>query len=131
MITAGTFCPPFRPMTSHEERKMIDQINAAHPDILWVGLGLLKQERWIAEHLDKINVPWMIGVGAGFDFTAGTVKRAPDPFRRVGMEWLYRLCFEPRMFKRNIWSYAFMFQAGARALSKRINPSHLMNIPKG
>jgi len=63
---------------------------------------LLKQERWIAEHLGKINVLWMIGVGAAFDFHAGTIRRAPAFFRNIGLEWLYRLVFEPRMLKRNL-----------------------------
>ena len=111
MITAGTFCPPFRQMSAGEEAEMIEMINASRPDMLWVGLGLLKQEAWIARHFHALNVPWMIGVGAAFDFLAGTARRAPKPIRDVGMEWLYRLCFEPRMFMRNVRSYAFMFQA--------------------
>lgn len=111
MITAGTFCPPFRQMSTVEDNKMIDVINAAKPDMLWVGLGLLKQEAWIAEHFHGLDVPWMVGVGAAFDFLAGTARRAPKLIRDVGMEWLYRLCFEPRMFMRNVRSYAFMLQA--------------------
>lgn len=123
MITAGTFCPPFRQMSAVEEDKMIDVINAAKPDLLWVGLGLLKQEGWIARHLDRLEVPWMIGVGAAFDFLAGTVRRAPKPIRDIGMEWLYRLCFEPRMFIRNVRSYIFTFQAiGHELTHKEISP---------
>jgi N-acetylglucosaminyldiphosphoundecaprenol N-acetyl-beta-D-mannosaminyltransferase len=84
-------------------------INDSKPDILWVGLGLLKQEKWIADHIQKILSPWMIGVGAAFDFYAGTIRRAPLFYRKIGMEWLYRLAFEPRMFKRNVYSILLLF----------------------
>ncbi len=110
MITAGTFCPPFREMTPDEEADLIQQINDARPDILWVGLGLLKQEAWIRRYIDKLDVPWMVGVGAAFDFHAGTARWAPAWVRNIGLEWLYRLCFEPRMLKRNIWSFIFLFE---------------------
>lgn len=113
MITAGTCCPPFRDTEAVEDNAMVESINAAKPDILWVGLGLLKQEGWIARHFHVLNVPWMIGVGAAFDFLAGTARRAPKPIRDVGMEWLYRLCFEPRMLVRNARSVVFMFRAFA------------------
>jgi len=119
MITAGTFCPPFRQMSAGEEDQMINVINAAKPDILWVGLGLLKQEAWIVEHCRRLDVPWMVGVGAAFDFLAGTARRAPRPIRDIGMEWLYRLCFEPRMFMRNIRSGVFMGQALAYEVRHR------------
>lgn len=107
--TVGAFSPPFRPLTDEEDRRVVDMINRAQPDIVWVGLGLLKQERWIADHLGKIEVPWMIGVGAAFDFHAGIIKRAPRFYRRIGLEWLYRLAFEPRMFIRNIYSFIFFY----------------------
>lgn len=105
---AGTYSPPFRPLTKEEDEEVISMINAAKPDILWVGLGLLKQEKWIEDHLGKVMAPWMIGVGAAFDFYAGTIKRAPLFFRKIGMEWLYRLTFEPRMFKRNVYSFLLL-----------------------
>ncbi len=120
MVTAGLYCPPFRKMPPEEDRQMTDAINAAKPDILWVGLGLLKQERWIADHYDRLNVPWMVGVGAAFDFLAGTARRAPERIRNMGMEWLYRLCCEPRMFVRNVRSYVFMCEALASELSARL-----------
>jgi N-acetylglucosaminyldiphosphoundecaprenol N-acetyl-beta-D-mannosaminyltransferase len=109
LVTVGAYSPPFRPLTSDEDKEIIVQINKAKPDILWVGLGLLKQERWITEHLGKMKVPWMIGVGAAFDFNSGTIKRAPKFFRDIGLEWLYRLAFEPRMLKRNIHSFMLFF----------------------
>lgn len=111
MITVGTFCPPFREMTPDEEADLVQQINDARPDIVWVGLGLLKQEAWIRRYTGKLDVPWMVGVGAAFDFHAGTARWAPAWIRNIGLEWLYRLCFEPRMLKRNIWSFIFLFEA--------------------
>ena len=119
LITAGTYSPPFRQLTPEEDKSIINQIDKAKPDILWVGLGLLKQERWIAEHLGKINVPWMIGVGAAFDFHAGTIRRAPAFFRNIGLEWLYRLAFEPRMLKRNLYSFPFIFLVALEAIRQR------------
>jgi len=111
MITAGTLCPPFRKMSAVEEDEMINEINSARPDVLWVGLGLLKQEAWIRKQFQRIEVPCIVGIGAAFDFLAGTARRAPRPVRDIRMEWLYRLCSEPRMLIRNVRSYVFMFQA--------------------
>jgi len=124
LITAGTFSPPFRPLTHEEDKEIIAEINKANPDILWVGLGLIKQERWIAEHLGKISVSWMIGVGAAFDFYAGTIKRAPRFFRRIGLEWLYRLAFEPRMLKRNLYSLSLFFAVIQDALRQNHMKNH-------
>ena len=123
LITAENFSPPFRPLTHEEDEAIIKRINDANPDILWVGLGLLKQERWIAEHMGKIKVPWMIGVGAAFDFNAGTIKRAPKVFRHIGLEWLYRLTFEPRMLIRNFYSFSFFFAVIRDALRQ----NHMKN----
>jgi N-acetylglucosaminyldiphosphoundecaprenol N-acetyl-beta-D-mannosaminyltransferase len=116
LICAGLYAPPFRRLTSEEDHEVIGMINDAKPDILWVGLGLLKQEKWIADHMDKIEVPWMIGVGAAFDFHAGTVRRAPKLFRTVGLEWLYRTAFEPRMFRRAILSLFFLGEVAKHLL---------------
>ena len=111
--------PPFRQLTPEEDQKIIDLINEAKPDIIWVGLGLLKQERWIVEHLDKIKVSWMVGVGAAFDFHAGTIKRAPRIFQSAGLEWMYRLAFEPRMLKRNFYSFLVVLKLANEALHRR------------
>src|SRR5262245_61399438 len=73
LVCAGTYTPPFRDLTSTEDEEIVALINRARPDILWVGLGLLKQERWIAAHLERIDTPWMVGVGAAFDYHAGVV----------------------------------------------------------
>lgn len=119
MITVGTYPPPFRPLTPAEDEAVIEKINSVNPDILWVGLGLLKQEQWIAEHLNKIKVAWMIGVGAAFDFHAGTAKRAPLFVRKIGLEWLYRLAFEPRMLIRNLYSLSIFLPVVKEALKKK------------
>lgn len=111
LITAGMYSPPFRPVSPEEDRSIVERINSARPDILWVALGLLKQEAWIEAHYDAIETPWMIGVGAAFDFHAGTVKRAPVFYQKMGLEWLYRLAFEPRMLIRNLYSFNLVIHA--------------------
>ena len=120
MITAGTYCPPFRALSDAEDNGIIESINGSKPDIIWVGLGLLKQERWVAAHLGKVDAPWLIGVGAAFDFHAGTAKRAPKLFREAGFEWAYRLVLEPRMFTRNMRSIPFLMMAARNAVSIRL-----------
>jgi N-acetylglucosaminyldiphosphoundecaprenol N-acetyl-beta-D-mannosaminyltransferase len=121
LITAGTYSPPFRQLTPEEEKEIVDSINGTQPDIVWVGLGLLKQETWIADHIDRIEASWLIGVGAAFDFHAGTVKRAPVMFRKVGLEWLYRLAFEPRMLIRNMRSFSVLGYALKEAVKKQFS----------
>ena len=117
---AGTFCPPFRPMTSEEEKEMIRRINESNADVIWVGLGLLKQEGWIEAYHKRLNVPWLVGVGAAFDFHAGTARWAPAWIRKIGFEWLYRLFVEPRMFIRNYYSFVFLVEAIKKAFVMRI-----------
>ncbi len=95
-----TEAPPFRTLTAEEDAAAVDRINTSGAGIVFVGLGCPKQERWIAEHRSKINAV-MIGVGAAFDFHAGTVQRAPAWMRNNGLEWLHRLASEPgRLWKR-------------------------------
>ena len=92
--------PPFRALTAEEDAATVDKINASGAGIVFVGLGCPKQERWIAEHRGRVNAV-MIGVGAAFDFHAGTVPRAPEWMRNNGLEWLHRLASEPRrLWKR-------------------------------
>ncbi len=95
-----TESPPFRTLTAEEDAAAVDRINTSGAGIVFVGLGCPRQERWIAEHRGKINAV-MIGVGAAFDFHAGTVQRAPAWMRNNGLEWLHRLASEPgRLWKR-------------------------------
>jgi N-acetylglucosaminyldiphosphoundecaprenol N-acetyl-beta-D-mannosaminyltransferase len=100
-VVAGSHSPPFRPLTEEEDDAVVREINRARPDVLWVGLGLPKQERWIFEHLDRLDVPLVLGVGAAFKFLAGTVRRAPAWVGELGLEWLWRFACEPRrLWKR-------------------------------
>ncbi len=92
--------PPFRPLTNDEDREVVSQINFSDVDVLFVGIGCPKQEKWMAEHKDKLNCV-MLGVGAAFDFIAGNKKHAPRWIQNLGMEWLFRLLSEPeRLWKR-------------------------------
>jgi N-acetylglucosaminyldiphosphoundecaprenol N-acetyl-beta-D-mannosaminyltransferase len=127
---AGMLCPPFRPLTPEEDRAHVDAVNAARPDIVWVGLSTPKQERWMADHLGRIEAPVMIGVGAAFDFIAGTKRQAPSWLQRNGLEWLFRLCTEPRRLWRR-YAYivpGFLLLAGRefarRALGPAFPPTH-------
>lgn len=97
---AGAVSPPFRPLTPEEDSAIVEHINDANPDIVWVGLGSPKQERWMAEHRTRLAAPVLIGVGAAFDFHAGTKKQAPYCMQRSGLEWLFRLLTEPRRLWR-------------------------------
>lgn len=92
---AGMYAPPFRDLTEQEDEEIIKQINSARPDFVWVALGAPKQEKWMNAHMDKISGV-MLGVGAAFDFSAGTVKRAPKWMQELCLEWFYRLLQDPK-----------------------------------
>lgn len=97
---AGMYSPPFRPMTEEEDKAIVERINETNPDFVWIGLGAPKQEKWMATHQGKIY-GLMVGVGAGFDYHAGNIDRAPEWMQKVNLEWLYRLIQDPkRLFKR-------------------------------
>lgn len=97
---AGMYSPPFRPLTEEEDKNIIENINKTKPDFVWVGLGAPKQEKWMAEHQGEID-GLMLGVGAGFDYYAENIKRAPEWMQKSNLEWLYRLMQDPkRLFKR-------------------------------
>ena len=100
IVIAGMYSPPFRSLTAEEDREDIRRINEAQADFVWVGLGAPKQERWMAAHQGKVH-GLMLGVGAGFDYHAGRLKRAPQWMQKCSLEWLYRLLQDPvRLFKR-------------------------------
>ncbi|HHJ14079.1 MAG TPA: glycosyltransferase [Gammaproteobacteria bacterium] len=100
-VVAGSYSPPFRPLEDTENEAVISMINAAQPDFVWVGLGAPKQERWMAQNWVALRPALLMGVGAAFDFHAGTVKRCPGWMSRYSLEWIYRLCQEPRrLWKR-------------------------------
>ncbi len=100
LIIKGMHSPPFREVFPWEDKEDVSRINEADPDIIWVGLGAPKQEKWMARHAGAFRGV-MIGVGAGFDFHAGTVKRAPEKLQKMGLEWFYRILQDPkRLIKR-------------------------------
>jgi N-acetylglucosaminyldiphosphoundecaprenol N-acetyl-beta-D-mannosaminyltransferase len=96
MQVAGTFSPPFRPPTQAESEAIVERINLAAPDFVWVGLGSPKQDRWLADHRDSLDAAVLLAVGAAFDFHTGKSRRAPRWMQRSGLEWLFRLISEPR-----------------------------------
>lgn len=98
--TAGVWSPPFRPLTHDEDEALIELINQARPDIVWVGLSTPKQEYWMSSHRDRLTAPVLIGVGAAFDFHAGVKRQAPRWMQRSGLEWCFRLFSEPRRLWR-------------------------------
>lgn len=97
---AGAYSPPFRALTPEEDAAVVEAINTSGAGTVWVSLGCPKQEKWMAEHQNRIHAV-MIGVGAAFDYHAGTIQRAPLWMQRSGLEWLHRLGSEPRrLWKR-------------------------------
>ena len=96
----GTHTPPFRELTADEERAVAADIDASAADLVWVGLSTPKQERWMARFRPLVAAPVLLGVGAAFDFHAGTVPQAPAVLQRSGLEWAYRLAKEPRRLWR-------------------------------
>ena len=125
---AGMFAPPFRPMSPEEDEAAIREINAAHPDFIWVGLGAPKQEKWMAAHEGRV-CGVMLGVGAGFDFHAGTIRRAPKWMQEMCLEWLYRIFQDPgRLIGRYLdtnFSFLWYLRKERRRKRKRENKESL------
>lgn len=109
---AGAYSPPFRALTQEEDAGVVEAINSSGAGTVWVSLGCPKQERWMAAHRGRIQAV-MIGVGAAFDYHAGTIKRAPLWMQRNGLEWLHRLCSEPRRLWRRYFVTNTLFVLGA------------------
>jgi N-acetylglucosaminyldiphosphoundecaprenol N-acetyl-beta-D-mannosaminyltransferase len=102
----GMDSPPFRKLTADEVEAEQAHIRAAQPDIVWVGIGSPRQEIWMSEHIDRLNVPVLVGVGAAFDFLSGNKRQAPIWVQRSGLEWFYRLVSEPhRLWRRYLLGY--------------------------
>ena len=107
LMIAGMYAPPYRPLTADEEREDVRQINDVHPDYIWIGLGAPKQEQWMYRNRNNVN-GLMIGVGAGFEFHAGLIKRAPQWMQKLSLEWLFRLIQNPkRLWKRYLQTNIF------------------------
>jgi N-acetylglucosaminyldiphosphoundecaprenol N-acetyl-beta-D-mannosaminyltransferase len=117
IAVVGAYSPPFRDLTEQEDEVIVGKINASGAGVVWVGLGCPKQERWMEAHRGRINAV-MVGVGAAFDYHAGTLRRAPVWMQRRGLEWLYRLGHEPRrLWKRYLSSNTTFVLAAARQLA--------------
>lgn len=122
LIISGIFSPPFRQLSKDEDDKVVEDINSSNSDIVWVGLGSPKQDLWMHEHRNRINAPVLIGVGAAFDFIAGTKPQAPRWMRNSGFEWLFRLITEPkRLWRRYLINYPlFVYYVLVELVSKPI-----------
>ena len=121
IVVKGYYSPPFRELTPEEDEADVEMINASGADIIWIGLGAPKQEKWMNAHKGRVNGV-MMGVGAGFDFHAGTIKRAPVWIQKIGLEWLYRLFQDPgRLIKRYlITNIKFVWYLGIDNLTGRL-----------
>jgi N-acetylglucosaminyldiphosphoundecaprenol N-acetyl-beta-D-mannosaminyltransferase len=108
----GGYSPPFRELTEAEESELVARINASGADIVWVGIGVPKQEKWMWRLRDRLEAPVLVGVGAAFDFHAGLIPQAPDWMQRRGLEWLFRLVQEPRRLWRRYLTYNPRFLTG-------------------
>jgi N-acetylglucosaminyldiphosphoundecaprenol N-acetyl-beta-D-mannosaminyltransferase len=101
----GGYSPPHRPLTGSERDAVITEINGSRPDVVWVGIGVPKQEKWMAEMRPHLDAPVLVGVGAAFDFHAGLVPQAPRWMQELGLEWAFRLAQEPRRLWRRYTRY--------------------------
>jgi N-acetylglucosaminyldiphosphoundecaprenol N-acetyl-beta-D-mannosaminyltransferase len=108
----GGHCPPFRRLTEEEEEAVAADINRSGADVVWVGIGVPKQEKWMARMRHRLDAPVLVGVGAAFDFHAGLVPQAPDALQRLGLEWAFRLVQEPRRLWRRYLRYNPRFVTG-------------------
>lgn len=124
LVVAGVHSPPFRPAGALEDDEVLAAIDAARPDVVWVGLGTPKQDYWIARHRAKLAAPVLIAVGAAFDFHAGRLPQAPRWMQRSGLEWLFRLAHEPRRLARRylVYNPLFVFQIALQAAGLRRYP---------
>ena len=109
---AGAYSPPYKDnFNDRDNRKMVEAVNQASPDVLWVGMTAPKQEKWIFQHKDQLNVKFIGAVGAVFDFYCGNVKRSHPYFQRMGLEWLPRLIRDPRRLYDRMFVSAPKFMA--------------------
>jgi N-acetylglucosaminyldiphosphoundecaprenol N-acetyl-beta-D-mannosaminyltransferase len=101
IVVAGTYSPPFRPLTEEERREIASYVEKVSPNVLWVGLSTPKQEKWMHQSRNQLSVHVMLGVGAAFDFNSGRTRQAPTWMQEHGLEWLFRLLSEPqRLWRR-------------------------------
>ncbi len=117
----GGYSPPHRPLTAEEESAIINEINQSRADVVWAGIGVPKQEKWMARMRPQLRTPVLVGVGAAFDFHAGLVPQAPSWIQESGLEWAYRLAHEPRrLWKRYVrYNPRFVAAFGAQLAAGR------------
>jgi N-acetylglucosaminyldiphosphoundecaprenol N-acetyl-beta-D-mannosaminyltransferase len=115
----GGYSPPHRPLTDEEQSAVADEINRARADVVWVGIGVPKQEKWMVQMRSRLDAPILIGVGAAFDFHAGLVPQAPFWLQEAGLEWAYRLAHEPRRLWKRYMRYNPRFMAAFAAQLSR------------
>jgi len=124
----GGYSPPFRPLTSEEEDAIVEQINEARPDVVWVGIGVPKQEKWMARLRSRLEAPVLCGVGAAFDFHSGRISQAPSWMQERGLEWIYRIAQEPRRLLPRYLSYNPAF---VLAFARQLVRERLVRRPRG
>jgi N-acetylglucosaminyldiphosphoundecaprenol N-acetyl-beta-D-mannosaminyltransferase len=108
----GGYSPPFRSLDAEEEAEIAAEINRSKADVVWVGIGVPKQEKWMARMRERLDAPVLIGVGAAFDFHAELIAQAPDWMQSAGLEWLFRLASEPRRLWKRYFRYNPLFVTG-------------------
>jgi len=130
-IVVGTYSRPVGPLNLEQEEEIVSLISRAAPDVLWVGLGELRQVRWMHEHKDRLCVPVQVGVGAAFDMLSGRRKQAPRWMREHGFEWLFRLLQEPRRLWRRYLIDGARFVASLGLDSLRLKSFDAGSEPDG
>jgi N-acetylglucosaminyldiphosphoundecaprenol N-acetyl-beta-D-mannosaminyltransferase len=117
----GTYTPPFRALSAQEEDDLLTRVQSSKPHILWVGLSTPKQEKFMAQYVDRLGVPLLVGVGAAFDFHTGRVRDCPHWVKRAGLQWLHRLLQDPkRLWKRYLRNNpAFVWKIALQTLRLR------------
>lgn len=134
LCVAGFEAPPFRPLSPDEDLRVVERINDARADCVWVGLGAPKQDLWVREHRPRLSAPALLAVGAAFDFHSGVKRQAPYWMQRSGLEWLFRLASEPRRLWRRytLVNLAFLSIVGkdaAYAIRRRLIPTTSRRTP--
>ena len=124
LTVCGVYAPPFGPWEEDEDRRIVERIQSARPDVLFVAFGAPRQDVWIREHMAELNVPVSVGIGGTLNFLAGKIRRAPQWMQDFGLEWLYRVVQEPgRLWKRYLLEdFPIFFQLLAQA---RLTPDEL------
>jgi N-acetylglucosaminyldiphosphoundecaprenol N-acetyl-beta-D-mannosaminyltransferase len=124
LSSAGSYAPPFRELSRGEEEDVVRLLNDAGPDVIFVGLGCPRQEKWMAALRERLRAPVLVGVGAAFDFHTGRVPQAPRWMQSAGLEWLFRLAQEPsRLWRRYlVYNPLFIFHVTLQLLGLRRYP---------